>query len=660
MTIALVSHVSASDETVSDEIISQDFTGEVISVEESPVISSNYTPSDASDLQNCINSANDGDTIILNGTYNLKDTINIDKGVTLVGVGEGALIKKDNFNFYKIRYFNITASNVVLKNLNFVDGQNQYGGAIYWGGDNGSVIDCEFKGNLVVNDGFGGAIMAAGKNFHAVDSSFINNRATKGTGGAISIHGDGAVISNCHFEDNKVDKGSAGAIALFASNCIVENCNFTNNYCTDFGGAVVAYNKANKVIRSIFRSNAVKDNGSDNKGGGAIFSDCEDFIVENCTFEYNSAPNAFGGAIYVSKHNIIRNSTFTNNKALLGNAIYGSSFSNVISNYFALAYNETEGDAVHVAELTEFNNTFEIVKEDSSVTFISAGMVFEYLTSGSIYITVEGGTVVRENISVVDHKEAKISFEDNVLVVSGLAVGNYTLRVITTPDEAHNSVESELPIIVKKATAVISASKVTVALKRGTLWTIKLIDSNSKKPISNMAIKLKVYTNGKYKTVTLKTNSKGVASYQTKNLAKGYHKVVVSATHAGYNFNTLTSSISVIKPTQVTFKVKSATKKDGSRLSITVYNKATKKQINGVKVKLLIYTGKTYKTVTLKSKTHNGYKGVCGYGANIFSVGTHKVVIKPVDIKYDGSASSKMVIKKSAKKIPAWSKKITG
>jgi hypothetical protein len=287
-------------------------------------------------------------------------------------------------------------------------------------------------------------------------------------------------------------------------------------------------------------------------------------------------------------------------------------------------------------------------------------MIFEYGDSGTVYVTVEGGIIAPENITVIGHPEAKIIFKDNVLNVSNLAVGEYSLRVVTTPDEAHNSVESFLPITVKKATAVLKATKATVALKSGSSWSITLINSKTKKPIANMKLTLKVYTGSKYKTVTVKTNSKGVATYKTKSLSQGTHKIVVSAQHDGYSFNTLKSSISVIKPIPLTYKVKKTTNNKGGLLSITVYKKANKKPITGVLLKLFIYTGKKCDTVLLKTTTQGKFSGVCGYGTNIFSAGNHKVVIKPVDIKYTGSTTSQLSISKSAKKFPAWTKKVTG
>lgn len=658
--LSLISQVSASDIAVDDDILSQNVEdNENLNIEDAPAISINYTPGENDDLQKCIDDANDGDTIILNGNYTLKKEIVINKTISIVGAGDGAVITKNSFNYNKIRYFNINSSNVILNNLKFIGGENQYGGAVYWNGDNGIIINCQFKDNIVVNDGCGGAIMVAGNNFSIENSSFTNNRATKGTGGAIYISGEGSIIKNCQFEDNKADNGSAGAIALLSGNSLVENCWFTDNYCNQFGGAIAVYNKSNKVSNSIFTNNQVKNILSDQSGGGAIYSDCENLIVDNSTFLANEARTAYGGAIYTTNGSTVQNSIFKNNLAKVGNAIYAISFLNLSSNYFALKYNETHNQAVNASDFIDDNNTFEEIKEDSSVTFV-ASMVFEYASSGSIYVTVEGGRIDLENISIINHTGAEISFNDSVLTVSKLAVGEYVLRVITTPDEAHNSVESFLPITVKKATAVISASKITVALKKGNLWSIKIINSQTKKPIANIKVTLKVYTGSKYKKVRLTTNSKGIVTYQTKNLAQGTHKIVVSANHAGYNFNTLTSSIKVIKPTPLTFKVTKTTNENGALLSIHVYKKSTQKPINGVKVKLLIYSGKKVKTVVLKTKTNKGFKGVCGFGTNNLSIGTHKVVLQLVDIKYSGSTTSKMTITKNAKKKPVWTKKISG
>ncbi|WP_405264777.1 hypothetical protein, partial [Methanobrevibacter sp.] len=311
---------------------------------------------------------------------------------------------------------------------------------------------------------------------------------------------------------------------------------------------------------------------------------------------------------------------------------------------------------------TEIQNVLEtIVIADTSnsyskVTF-SSGIVFEYGSSGSIYVTVTGGSIDEENIKVLNHPEARISLVKNVITISNLNPGSYKLFVGSIPSGDLKPGNGTVGITVKKATAVIKAQKLTVALKKGTKWTITLVNAKTGKPISNMKLTLKVYTGKKYKTVHVTTNSNGVASYQTRGLSKGTHKVVVGAVDSRYNFNTLTSSIKVVKQKVLKFKVKKNIKNDGSSLSITA--KYKNKGINGVKLNVLVYNGKKLvKKVSLKTKTKGKYKGVCGWGTNKLTVGSHKIVIVPANIKYGGSKKLNMKIKKSAKKYPNWETKI--
>ena len=210
---------------------------------------------------------------------------------------------------------------------------------------------------------------------------------------------------------------------------------------------------------------------------------------------------------------------------------------------------------------------------------------------------------------------------------------------------------------VEKQTATIKASKATVAYKKGTLWSLKVTDSSGK-AVSNKNILLKIYTGSKYKVTSVATNTQGVAKYNTKSLAAGTHKIVASLADDSYSCKEVTSSVKVVKQTALKIIAKAQNAKDGSVLVIFVMNKKTKKLLNGVKLKLLIYTGKKYKTVTLKTKKFRGMKGVTGYATNKLKVGKHKVKITPVSFKYKGSKTTSMKIKKSAKKYPGYTVKI--
>lgn len=634
--ICAISHVSAEDvlddgetQTLNDNVV-EEVVGEVTGDEDS--LKSTHNLNSGDDIQAEIDSANEGDTIILNGTFELSDAVKINKTINIIGHGDGATVKYPTAFISKPGFFVVdkTASNVVLSNIKFVSGDTSgNGGAILWQGSDGLISDC----------------------------SFDNCNAK--VGGAIFLEANNSNVTNCKFNKNEVGE-EGGAIMLSGDNCLIDNCTFNENRASDFGGAISITGKGNKIIRSNFTRNYIKDSQDViSAGGGAIYSDSQGLIIDKCIFNGNNALNSIGGAIILGEYNRVQNSSFEGNLADIARDIYCDYDSYLFSNYFLIEEGETKEDSIYGNGLIlDSSNIFDIIKVDSKVTF-SAGMIFNYGATGSIYVRVDGGVIDTSKIQVLNHPEAKITFKNNLLTVSNLAVGNYVLRVTTIPDEYHNSVYRDLTVTVNKATAVIKASKVTVAYKKSGLWTLTLVDSRNNKPISNMLLTLKVYTGKKYKTVKIKTNSKGVASYQTKKLSKGTHKVKVSAQDSRYNFNTLSSSIKVIKQKAIKFKVQKTTAKDGAQLLIQVLNKKTKKPINGVKVKLLIYTGKKYKTITLKTKKKGKDKGICGFSTNKLSVGKHKVKILPNTIAYGGSATSSMTITKKAKSARQWETKIS-
>ena len=613
-------------------------------------------------IQREIDAAKEGSTITLNGNYTCDYLININKPITIEGAGDGAVIKYNGSNDYSSPFFRVKeeAPNVVLSNIKFIGGTFLWGGAVTWEGDNGTIKNCEFIDNTVIGENaIGGALLILGDNCKVENSIFTNNHAFK-HGGAILWEGNNGRITNCEFNDNIAngEESHGGAITLYGDNCIVDYCKFINNHCTDYGGAISVLQQDITIKSCEFYNNSVTNKKDENKtqGGGAIFSaDSDGLLVDNCTFIGNKALKGNGGAISLYLNNTVQNSFFEDNLAQSGNDLMYSC-PNVISNHFVLAYDEKISDAINgipYSELLRLGNILERTKVNSNVTF-TPGLIFKYGSSGSIYVTVEGGKIERENINVINHTEAKISYSNDIITISNLNVGNYVLRVTTTPDENHTSVDGDLNFTVEKATAIISASKLTVALKSSGVWTIKLVDSSNNKPIANLKLTLKVYTGKKYKTVTVKTNSKGIASYKTKDLAAGTHKIEVRGTHGGYEFNTLKSSITVVKQTPLKYKlIERVSDKTGSILSYVLINKNTNKPINGVKINVLIYTGKKYKTYQLTSKKIKGKKknnGAFGFSTNSFSAGKHKVVITPENIKYKGSITTYIIINKLATK----------
>ena len=218
------------------------------------------------------------------------------------------------------------------------------------------------------------------------------------------------------------------------------------------------------------------------------------------------------------------------------------------------------------------------------------------------------------------------------------AVGTYKVTVSSlNKDIDSDSVSTKFTI--KKVSTKISASSVSTYYKSGKIFTVKLINSKSKDPVIGAKIKLKVYTGKKYKTVTLTTNSKGVASYSCSNLAVGSHKVVISSVESTKNLalssKTLTKTIKIVKTTaKVSASSLTTSYKSDKLFTVKLINSKSKAPVIGAKIKLKVYTGKKYKTVTLTTDND----GVASYSSSLLAVGSHKVVIS------SGESSKNLVL----------------
>ena len=310
--------------TCNDDAISLD-NESIISASTKPFIELNKAINDNNDANVYLN---DDYAYNDNSDFNLKDGIVIDRPLNIFG--NNHTISGSN----AARIFNIASENVFIKDVIFVNGNSNDGGAIT--GTNYGVISCTFISNNVINHG--GAI----KNGNAENCTFIGNVAKYG--GAIY---EGSAV-NCTFESNKADYGgaiyntyakdskfkyntafsSSGAMeGSSALNCIfignsaklygalskasAQNCTFINNSASGFGGAMGSDSSANDCT---FIGNYASEGGAVHMG-----------YVNNCTFIGNHAQ--YGGA-FSGNGNTAENSTFKNN--------YADEFGGALANVYAL------------------------------------------------------------------------------------------------------------------------------------------------------------------------------------------------------------------------------------------------------------------------------------------------------------------------------------
>ncbi len=246
-------------------------------------------PTDFNNIQAAINDANNGDTILVaDGTY----------------TGDG------NRDIYF------------------------YGKALTLKSENGAetcIIDCQYhqgfyvrsQVNVLIIDGFtimnGYASEGGGIFFHNSYPTEQNNFISK--------------ILNCKFVNNVATR-SGGAID--SSNSIIQNCEFIGNRAS-VGGAISCSNTS--IFNCVISGNI--STSTSNYGGGAIFCQSANLIINNSTI-VNNHSNSLGGGISIEDGNAkIRNSIITNNTAMQNEEIYLYQYTKSI--LLDISYSNIEG-----------------------------------------------------------------------------------------------------------------------------------------------------------------------------------------------------------------------------------------------------------------------------------------------------------------------------
>ncbi|WP_407376757.1 collagen binding domain-containing protein [Methanobrevibacter sp.] len=101
----------------------------------------------------------------------------------------------------------------------------------------------------------------------------------------------------------------------------------------------------------------------------------------------------------------------------------------------------------------------------------------------------------------------------------------------------NNKIMKTTSIKINKAKTIVKAPKITNKFKKSNYFKVTVKNKETKKMLSNVKVKVKIYTGKKYKTYTVKTNKKGIAKINTKNLKIGKHKVIISSGNKNYSIS---------------------------------------------------------------------------------------------------------------------------
>lgn len=297
-------------------------------------------------IQNAINAALDGDTIMLENGATFSGTGNtniyISKNLTFDVLGGGIATidgSGTNWGFEINSGYSVTFNHIIFQNL-----INSFGGAIY------------NKGTLNITN-----------------STFTNNTANPVGGGA--IYNEGTLnVTDSTFTENLAFLGGGGAIYNYYGNCTVNNCVFTNNHdpvclivfdvpISGWGGAIRNEKGALNVTESTFTSNS-----AEGSYGGAISNEGT-MTVTRSTFISNMARVIGGGAIYNEGALNVTESTFTSNRAHAAN--YG----------YSMEWNSDGGAIYNKGTLNATGSTFTWNYADG----MYSKLYIPYLFGGTIY-----------------------------------------------------------------------------------------------------------------------------------------------------------------------------------------------------------------------------------------------------------------------------------
>ena len=527
-------------------------------------LTGNVNGNTATDIQNAINSASDGDTINLgeNKAYNIEnDTIEINKKITLTGNNITVTAGSANGAF-KIR----STSDVEIDGITFINpielpdyGTQFSGKAIYTQASNNLLIkDCRF-----INYAYGLDMYSTSDS--TIENCYFNGQTTTVSGfsgsgtKAIQLMGSKNInIKNNTFEGQIFDGLS---IASTSSNINIDGNTFINNtFAIFYGGASTQGNKIknNRFITCGMINRTTEYNvtvgGKEFSGTSTVdiqdlpvigmqkaSNDIEimgnEFVVKNSNrIIYSEAENtAHGFPSVIGGINITQNTVRKADPDVADSSV--TFYQLVVVSSLGIntlgEINIKDNDFLDIPDINDFDLVFQAIQSENHTIYIpsmTAGtkLIINYVKDGRVNIKLSDlsdNGISGESVSYTINGTAKTATTDEYgqIYINDLS-GDVRLTATFkgSGKYSRSDIAATLYVAPKTAPAVVKkAVKLTVAKKtfkkKATKKVTATLKDNTGKVIKGKKLTLKV--NGK--TYKATTNKKGVATFTVKITKKG-------------------------------------------------------------------------------------------------------------------------------------------
>jgi len=359
-------------------------------------------------LRAMIESASDGDSIVIPDYYNiaLESDLSFDKSLVINGQGATVAVKSPSVSTFRVFTIGSTTSTTIktvsLYNLHLEGGVSSVeGGVVYVNlNHNFTMKNCSiskgrgtYAGGLMIKS-------ATGMTTLLENCTFSENENTLSTGnaGACALKGTATLIK-CIFNENKTPNNGS-AVAAYGPTTLTDCYFYNNSSAGTAGAAVINFAAATGVValnNCTFESNS-NMNATTGVGGFAINNKLATSTLTNCTFYGNSGISA--GAVWNGKGYLnMTNCTFTGNACTgtagagaFTNAAVADSKSTLTNCLFAYNYGSTGLSDVFSGDLGSISGSNNILGNTSGILATENTVSIDYNSEPNVFAELTAET----------------------------------------------------------------------------------------------------------------------------------------------------------------------------------------------------------------------------------------------------------------------------